>query len=192
MSGLRVSGRASSRPPGLQIRSAVSDSEHAVPPGASRCCSSWCRDASRFRRLRLNPASHFSLDEESSLRSLRDGPEPRRRSFDLGLSILVDGPVRRVMSFPCLTAGDIRFLVPPLPAGDVGLPYGWLTAEARQTLSGELGSRICEMRAGWVPSQLAGRFGVLTCRGIACMPSSRGFGPFTVLPTSSSLLSTFR
>jgi len=38
----------------------------------------------------------------------------------------------------------------------------------------------------------AGRFGVLTCRGIACMPSWKGCGPFTFLPTSSSLLSTFR
>jgi hypothetical protein len=136
MSGLRVSGRASSRPPGLPERYAVSDSEHAVPLGASRCCSSWCRDASRFRLLRLDLASNFSLDEESSLRSLGDGPEPRRRSFDLGISILFDGPIRRVMYFPCLTAGDIRFLVPPLPARGVGLPYGWLTAEPRQTLSG--------------------------------------------------------
>jgi hypothetical protein len=133
-----VSGRASSRPPGLPERYAVSDSEHAVPPGASRCCSSWCRDASRFRLLRLDLASNFSLDEESSLRSLGDGPEPRRRSFDLGISILVDGPIRRVMYFPCLTAGDLRFLVPPLPARGVGLPYGWLTAEVRQTLSGLL------------------------------------------------------
>jgi len=31
-----------------------------------------------------------------------------------------------------------RFLVLPFPARDVGLPCGWLTAEARQTLSGLL------------------------------------------------------
>jgi hypothetical protein len=42
------------------------------------------------------------------------------------------------------------------PACDVGLPCGWLTAETRQTLSGELGSRISEMRAGWVPFLLRG------------------------------------
>ena len=48
------------------------------------------------------------------------------------------GPIRRVMYFPCLTAGALRFLVPPPPARCVGLPYGWLTAEARQTLSGLL------------------------------------------------------
>ncbi len=133
-----MSGRASSRPPGLPERYAVSDSEHAFPAGASRCCSSWCRGASRFCLLRLDLASNFSLDEESSPRSLGDGPEPRLRSFDLGISILFDGPIRWVMYFPCLTAGDIRFLVPPLPARGVGLPYGWLTAEARQTLSGLL------------------------------------------------------
>jgi hypothetical protein len=38
----------------------------------------------------------------------------------------------------CLTAGGFRFLVPPLPARELGLPYGWLTVEARQTLSGLL------------------------------------------------------
>ncbi len=42
------------------------------------------------------------------------------------------------MHFPCLTAGDFRFLVPPLPARALDLPCGWLTAEARQTLSGLL------------------------------------------------------
>jgi hypothetical protein len=41
MSGLRVSGRASTRPPGLPERYAVSDYEHAALAGASRSRSSW-------------------------------------------------------------------------------------------------------------------------------------------------------
>ena len=165
-----MSGRASSRPPGLPERYAVSDSEHAVPLGASRCCSSRCRDASRFRLLRLDLASNFSLDEESSLRSLGDGPEPRLRSFDLGISILVDDPIRRVMYFPCLTAGDFRFLVPPLPARALGFPYGWLTALRGRPCRGYC---VPHMRdaSGLGTLSTAGRFGVLTCRGIACMPS---------------------
>src|SRR5262249_13393920 len=73
-----------------------------------------------------------------------------------GIPILVDGPIRRVMHFPCLTAGDVRFLVPPLPARALGLPCGWLTVMEWQNLSGKLGSRICEMRAGWGPSLLRG------------------------------------
>jgi hypothetical protein len=71
-------------------------------------------------------------------RSLGDSPEPRLRPFGLGISISFDGPIRRVMIFLCLTAGGIRFLVLPVPARALGLPYSWLTAEPRQTLAGLL------------------------------------------------------
>jgi hypothetical protein len=90
--------------------------------------------------------------------------------FSPGISILLDGPIHQVMYFPCLSAGDLRFLVLPLPARDMGLPYGCLLSVLTDPI-GVTVSRILEMRAGWAPSQLAGRSGVLTYRGIACMPS---------------------
>ena len=57
-------------------------------------------------------------------RSLGDSPEPRLRPFGLSISIAFDGPIRQVMISLCLSAGDFRFLVLPLPARDVGRPCG--------------------------------------------------------------------
>src|SRR5260370_2159107 len=56
--------------------------------------------------------------------------------FGLGISILLDGPIRRVMYSPCFSASDLRFLVLPVPAMDMGLPYSWLTASGSSPYRG--------------------------------------------------------
>ncbi len=69
------------------------------------------------------------------------------------------------MRFPCLTAGGIRFLILPVPARALGLPYSWLTAEARQTLSGLL-------RPAYLRCERVGR--PLYCGDIWC-PGIQGY-----------------
>ena len=41
------------------------------------------------------------------------------------------------MNSPCLSAGGLRFLEPPCPAGGLGLPYGWLTDYGQTTGVGQ-------------------------------------------------------
>ena len=89
--------------------------------------------------------------------------------FDLGISILLDGPIRRVMSFPCLTAGDLRFLVLPVPARALGLPCGWLTVMVDRPYRGYCVPHTRDT-SGVGALSTAGRSGVLTYRDIACMP----------------------
>jgi len=100
---------------------------------------------------------------------LGDSPEPRLRSFDLGISILSDGPIRQVISSLCLTAGGFRFLVPPVPARELSLPYAWLTTIAGRPHRGYCVPHIRDT-SGLGALFTAGRSGVLSYRNIACMP----------------------
>ena len=97
-------------------------------------------------------------------------PEPRLRPFGLGISILLDGPIRRVMYSPCLSASDLRFLVLPVPARDMGLLYSWLTASGSSPYRGYCVPHTQDA-SGVGALSTAGRSGVLTYRDIACMPS---------------------
>ena len=69
-----------------------------------------------------------------------------------------------------LSAGDLRFLVLPLPASDMGLPYSWLTAEVGRPYRGYCVPHTRDA-SGVGALSTAGRSGVLTYRDIACMPS---------------------
>ncbi len=62
----------------------------------------------------------------------------------------------------CLTAGGFRFLVPPVPARELGLPYGWLTTIADRPYRGYCVPHIrdtsgvgCPLYCGevWCPSK---------------------------------------
>ena len=87
-------------------------------------------------------------------RSSGETPAPRLRPFRL-----VNGPIRRVMISPCLSAAGIRFWEHPVPAGGLYLPYGWPTADL--IAADPIGVTVCymvEMRLGRAPSVLRGRW----------------------------------
>jgi hypothetical protein len=74
------------------------------------------------------------------------------------------------MISPCLTAGGFRFLVPPLPARELGLPYGWLTTIVDRPYRGYCVPHIRDT-SGVGALFTAGRSGVLTDRNTAYLPS---------------------
>src|SRR4051812_4799602 len=59
-------------------------------------------------------------------------------------------PIWRVMVSPCLSAASICFSIPPIPAGDLGLPCGWLTAGGPADPIGVSTFGMREIRSGWV------------------------------------------
>jgi len=67
-------------------------------------------------------APNFSLDQSPLPRSLGDAPGSRQPPFSVGISIF--GPICQVMPSLCLSAGSLRFLIPPTPTEEFSFPYG--------------------------------------------------------------------
>ena len=68
------------------------------------------------------------------------------------------------MSSWCLSAGSFRFLVPPVPTEEFGLPCGKLTSSIDHPLDliGVTLFRMCEIQPGRMPSLLRG-LGIHSC-----------------------------
>ena len=92
---------------------------------------------------------------------------PTSAAFRRGLP----GPIHRVMSSPCLSAGGVRFLGHPVPAAGLGRPSEDRPAywPPGQTASGLPRSAPVETRRGWVPPILRD-LGAPACRVESGMP----------------------
>ena len=80
------------------------------------------------------------------------------------MDISVSGPIYPVMDSCCLSAGNVRFLILPVPTEEFSFPYGWLTSGIDHPLDliGIATFRMCEMQLGRMSSLLR-ELGIFSC-----------------------------
>jgi len=90
---------------------------------------------------------------------LGDAPGSRQPPFGVGIS--VSGPIYPVMDSCYLSAGNVRFLILPVPTEEFSFPHGWLTSGIDRPLDliGIATFRMCEMQLGRSALSTAGNNG---------------------------------